>query len=196
MEELWGLASTFWQWSILIVLILTGFLINVFDKRPREKRVNFTYEDMPSMRPLPIKTGEKGFWGAIWMWLTGTRKWELAEDFNYTINDDAFVVPEGFVFDGASVPKFLAIWLSPVGVLLMGGLVHDYGYKYACLKYPNSNLLYTGKKDQKYMDRLFRDICIEVNGFRLLNYLAYYALRICGFLAWNKHKKSGSHDEL
>ena len=39
-----------------------------------------------------------------------------------------YVIEKGFEFDGASVPKFLAMWLSPTGVLLMGGLVHDYGY--------------------------------------------------------------------
>ena len=78
----------------------------------------------------------------------------------------------------------------------MGGLVHDYGYKYSRLKKRNSPFHVEDAQEQKYMDQLFRDICIEVNGFRLLNYLAYYALRICGFLAWNKHKKSGSHDEL
>ena len=32
-------------------------------------------------------------------------------------------------------------------------------------------------------------INIEVNGFYSMNYLAYYALRIGGFLAWNKHRK-------
>ena len=47
-----------------------------------------------------------------------------------------------------------------------------------------------GKKDQAWMDKLFRDICIEVNGFKLLNYLAYWALRVAGFAAWNGHRKN------
>ena len=38
------------------------------------------------------------------------------------------------------------------------------------------------------MDEIFRDINIEVNGFYLLNYLAYWALRVGGFVAWNKHR--------
>ena len=46
-----------------------------------------------------------------------------------------------------------------------------------------------GVKSQKWMDETFRDINIEVNGFYLLNYLAYWALRIGGFVAWNKHRK-------
>jgi hypothetical protein len=41
------------------------------------------------------------------------------------------------------------------------------------------------------MDQTFRDINIEVNGFRVVNYLAYYALRLGGFFAWKGHRKRG-----
>ena len=43
--------------------------------------------------------------------------------------------------------------------------------------------------DQKQSDIIFRDINIEINGFNFLNYLAYWALRVAGFMAWNKHRK-------
>jgi hypothetical protein len=46
------------------------------------------------------------------------------------------------------------------------------------------------------MDGLFRDICIEVNGFYALNYLVYWALRLAGFVAWNGHKKRGTQLEV
>ena len=86
------------------------------------------------------------------------------------------------------MPKFLATFLSPVGVLLMGGLVHDWAYKYASLqpRGKNKTLLVL---DQKGADKIFRDINIEVNGFRFLSYLAYWALRVGGFVAWNGHRK-------
>jgi hypothetical protein len=45
------------------------------------------------------------------------------------------------------------------------------------------------------MDRIFRDIGIQVNGFHLLNYLAYWALRIGGFVAWNGHRKRNAKIE-
>ena len=125
------------------------------------------------------------------MWILGTRKWEVAEDFHFELEGTNFMIPAGFEFDGASVPKFLATFLSPVGVLLMGGLVHDYGYKYATLLKNDGTTL--GYKNQAYMDRIFRDICIEVNGFKFLNYLAYWTLRLAGFVAWNGHKKRGTH---
>jgi hypothetical protein len=121
----------------------------------------------------------------------GVRQWEICDDFHFSLNGTEYVVPKGFEFDGASVPKFLAMWLSPTGVLLMGGLVHDYVYKFACLKLKDGTN--TPKMTQSEADKLFRDICIEVNGFKFLNYLAYWALAAAGFVAWNGHKKRGTH---
>ena len=193
MELLLDLAMNFWQWTILAVLVLIGFIVNKVDKK-EETLVGFKYKFMPVMSPLPIKTKDKGFWKGILMWLLGTRKWKIEQDFNYTLNDVEYKIPAGFEFDGASVPKFLATFLSPVGVLLMGGLVHDYGYKYATLMKKDGSDI--GYHDQKFMDGIFRDICIEVNGFRVLNYLAYWSLRLAGFVAWNGHKKRGTQCEM
>ena len=143
------------------------------------------------MKPVRIATAGKGFWGAIKMWLLGGRTWEIVKDWHYSLDGVDYVVPKGFVFDGASVPKFLASWLSPVGVLLVGGLVHDYGYKYETLYTKNKGdwKKNCGWKTQKDMDIIFRDINIEQNGFHFLNYLAYWALRLGGFAAWNGHRK-------
>src|SRR5210317_2522394 len=172
MEVIYELAISFWQWTIVIALILIGFIANLFDKFSG-KRIDFEYEDYPHMQPIRIATKDKGFWGAILMWLLGTRKWRITQNFNYKIRGQEYVIPAGFSFDGASVPKFLATFLSPVGVLLVGGLVHDYGYKYKTLLKADKKTT-IGDKDQRWMDRTFRDINIQVNGFHLLNYLAYW----------------------
>ena len=188
MEVVIALAMKFWQWSILIALVILGFVINLFDKKVDNNRVNFKYTNFPHMKPIPIKTKGKGFWKGILMWLLGTRHWEIVKDFDFQIEGKKYVIPAGFKFDGASIPKFLHTFLSPVGVLLIGGLVHDYAYKY-------QTLLMLNKKDtmgvitQKRADEIFRDIGIEVNGFFLMNYLAYWSLRLGGFMAWNKHRK-------
>ena len=180
-----------WQFTTVGVLIIIGLIINLFGVDCKEDLIGFKYRVMPQLKPIRIPTAGKGFWGAIWMWLTGVRTWEVADDWAFKIGSTWYVIPQGFVFDGASIPKFLHTWLSPTGVLLMGGLVHDYAYKYA-------TLLKSGKKktmgtiDQKKADQIFRDINIEQNGFHFLNYLAYWALRIGGFVAWNKHRKTNS----
>ena len=181
-----GLAVQFWPMTTFIILVIIGFIVNQFDRKI-DNRVNFSYKDYPHMKPVRIATKGKGFWSAILLWVFGTRHWEIVKDFHYSLNGEDYVIPKGFKFDGASVPKFLAQFLSPVGLLLIGGLIHDYGYKYETLLLRNGKTI--GNKDQKWMDQTFRDINIEVNGFYLLNYLAYWALRVGGFVAWNKHRK-------
>ena len=179
---------TWWQFTVVGILIIIGWLINRLGVDQDEELIGFEYNVMPKLRPIPIPTAGKGFWGAIWMWLMGTRHWEVADDWAFRIGGEGYILPQGFQFDGASIPKFLHTWLSPTGVLLMGGLVHDYAYKY-------ETLLRSGQKetmgviDQKKADEIFRDINIEQNGFHFLNNLAYWALRIGGFMAWNGHRK-------
>ena len=187
MELLIGLAMKFWQWSLLIAFVILGFAINLFDRK-KPKCYTFAYTSMPDLRPLPIKTKGKGFFKAIVMWLLGTRNWELTNDFTYVLNGNKYVIPAGFKFDGASIPKFLRTFFSPVGVLLIGGLVHDYAYKYETLLRENKRDT-LGKISQKRADEIFRDININVNGFYLMNYLAYWSLRLGGFVAWNGHRK-------
>jgi hypothetical protein len=189
MEMILSLAEQFWQWAVVIALIVIGWIINIVDRKQVNKwRVNFKYDEYPHMRPIRIPTKSKGFWGAIFMWLLGKRHWEISKDFTFELHGTKYVIPKGFKFDGASVPKFLATFLSPVGVLLLGGLVHDYAYKYAALKpalQKSSRLIL----NQKQADKIFRDINIEINGFYFLNYLAYWALRLGGWFAWNGHRK-------
>ena len=187
MEFIIALAMKFWQWSLLILFVIIGFAINLLDKR-KTNNLNFSYTELPHLQPIPIKTKGKGFWKGIIMWLLGTRNWVILKDFKYTMNGTNYVIPKGFSFDGASIPKFLRTFFSPVGVLLIGGLVHDYMYKYAACK-PADKKGQLLLVDQKRADEIFRDINIEVNGFYFMNYLAYWSLRLGGFVAWNGHRK-------
>ena len=187
MEILIALAMKFWQWSILIAVVLITALINLLDKK-KKSNLSFHADKMPELKPVPIKTKGKGFWKGIAMWLLSTRNWEITKDWKYKIDDKEYIIPAGFVFDGASIPKFLRTFFSPVGVLLIGGLVHDYAYKYETLLRENKRDT-LGKISQKRADEIFRDININVNGFYLMNYLAYWSLRLGGFVAWNGHRK-------
>jgi len=179
----------YWQFTLVGALILIGFIISLVDDGV-DSNITFKTKGMPHMKPISIPTKGKGFFAGVWIWIMVTRTWEITKDFHYSINGEEFVIPKGFVFDGASVPKFLRSWLSPMGVLLIGGLVHDYAYKYTVLLHKDKKN--TGRvMTQKVADQTFRDINIEVNGFRTINYLAYWALRLGGFVAWNGHRKNG-----
>lgn len=185
----------YWMFTAVAVLILIGWIINLFGIDQDEDIVGFKYKTMPHMRPIAIPTDGKGFWSAIWQWFVGVRQWEIVKDWHFELNGKQYVIPKGFVFDGASVPKFLASWLSPVGILLLGGLVHDFIYKY-------ETLVLKGQKKcepnmtQKEADQIFRDINIEQNGIHILNWAAYLALRAGGFVAWNGHRKRDVKFEL
>jgi len=150
--------------------------------------MDFKYDKMPTMQPIPIPTKSKGFFGAIWMWLWSSRKWEISKDWVFSIDGEEYIIPEGFVFDGASIPKYFWNWLSPIGVLLMPGLVHDWLYANEAFLQKDRTL--GEKKTQKYCDEVFRDAAISVNGFFFINWIAYYALRAFGWVAWNGHRKS------
>ena len=187
MELLLTLAMKFWQWTVLIAVVIIAALINAFDKKQKPK-LKFNFKGMPELKPVPIKTKGKGFWKGIAMWLLSTRNWMLTDDWKYNIDGTEYVIPAGFEFDGASIPKFLRTFFSPVGVLLIGGLVHDYAYKYKTLLKVNKKET-MGEITQKRADEIFRDINVVVNGFYTMNRLAYWSLRIGGFVAWNGHRK-------
>ena len=187
MEFIIALAMKFWQWTVLIAVVIVGAIINFTDSRAKTK-MKFYYKGMPKLQPVPIATKGKGFWKGIVMWLLSTRNWTLTDDWKYNIDGEEYVIPAGFTFDGASIPKFLRSFFSPVGVLLIGGLVHDYAYKYKTLLKKNKKDT-MGDLTQKRADEIFRDINIIVNGFYTMNRLAYWSLRIGGFVAWNGHRK-------
>ena len=185
MELLISLAMKFWQWSLLIALVIVGLVINLLDRR--KSNCTFHYEELPHLQPIKISTKGKGFFKGIVMWLLSTRNWKITKDWKYRMNGNEYIIPAGFQFDGASIPKFLRTFFSPVGVLLVGGLVHDYMYKYSALKRTGKGGLLL--VDQKKADQIFRDINIEVNGFYFMNYLSYWSLRLGGWVAWNGHRK-------
>ena len=187
MELIIALATKFWQWTVLIAVVIIGAIINFTDKR-KKPNLKFNFKGFPELKPIAIKTKGKGFWKGIIMWLLSTRNWELTKDWKYNIDGKEYIIPAGFTFDGASIPKFLRTFFSPVGVLLIGGLVHDYAYKYKTLLEVDKKKT-MGDLTLKRADEIFRDINIEQNGFHFLNYLAYWALRIGGFMAWNGHRK-------
>ncbi|NOQ97088.1 MAG: DUF1353 domain-containing protein, partial [Calditrichae bacterium] len=96
------------------------------------------------------------------------------------------VINRGFIFDGASIPRPLWALLSPVGLLLIPGLIHDYGYKYDLLwqvKEDGTIATYLEKSGRKHWDDLFRSVGKQVNGFSFIDTLAWSGLRLGGCFA-------------
>jgi len=120
----------------------------------------------PIIRPVKIKTKKTGIFKRIQKWLFETRKWELVEDYSLYIPflKKTLFVPKGFIFDGASLPRFLWWVSSPTGILLIPSLFHDLGYRYGGLVYlmPEPNLVFK-EYEKKDLDTIFAKISEFIN---------------------------------
>jgi hypothetical protein len=153
----------------------------------------FTFKNVPYLQPLPIKTkglmAEGRIIKALIVWLTSTRKWELTRDFHYTLNGEAGVTPKGFVFDGVSIPKILRVFFSPVGIFLIGGLIHDFIFRFGTLLKKDKQSVF-GEISLREADALFLQINKQVNGMNILSSLIYIGLKTGSWRVWRKHRKA------
>ena len=53
MELILTLAMKFWQWTILIVVVIIGAIINFTDKR-KKPNLKFNFKGFPELKPLAI----------------------------------------------------------------------------------------------------------------------------------------------
>ena len=150
--------------------------------------------EMPKLIPIPIKTRDLRLWVRIWRWITSIRKWELVDDWEYKLPGDepVIVIPKGFVFDGASIPRPLWGVLAPTGLLLIPGLIHDFAYRYDylwALDTEDQAYKYKENAGQQTWDSLFRRVGIQVNGIALIDTLAWAALALLGWWSWMSNRK-------
>lgn len=153
--------------------------------------------DMPVLKPILIPTQGLPFFKRLWALITVVRKWEVSENWFYDLpNGKRIVIPKGFVFDGASIPKPLWGFLSPTGLLMVAGLIHDYSYRYAYLwaiDDTGNAYKYKYKKGTRQdYDELFKKVNIAVNGMVVVDTVATWMLKAFGHIAWNKHRKTYS----
>ncbi|MFW5443451.1 MAG: DUF1353 domain-containing protein [Methylococcaceae bacterium] len=153
---------------------------------------------MPVLRPVPIPTKNQPTpIHKLTVFIFEVRKWEVVENWHYQYqasgeNIELFI-PKGFIFDGASIPRPFWAILNPIGLLLIQGLLHDYAYKYQQLWQVSDGRATAYKKDadKEVWDTLFKNVGREVNGFFLINGIAWAAVALGGSGAWNEHRKAG-----
>lgn len=153
-------------------------------------------DSMPTLKPVPIPTkNQKTPIHKLVASIFEVRKWELVENWHYKLNEKVeLVIPKGFRFDGASIPRPFWALLSPIGLLLIPGLLHDYAYKYDQIWEVGSDgcpVAYKKGAGKDYWDQLFKDVGNEVNGVFLVNAIARFAVAIGGSGTWSKHREAG-----
>ena len=150
--------------------------------------------EMPKLIPIPIETKGKSIFIRIWRWITSIRKWELTEDWEFKLPDDepVVVIPKGFIFDGASIPRPLWGILSPTGLLMIPGLIHDFAYRYDYLWALDSEgraYKYKEKSGQWAWDSMFRRVGLKVNALAFIDTLAWIVLAVLGWWSWMSNRK-------
>ena len=148
--------------------------------------------EMPILRPIPIPTKGVNAFKRAWRWFTVIRKWEVMEDYIFPFEKMDLLIPKGFIFDGASIPRVFWSVLSPTGLLLIPGLFHDYGYRYDYLwvtSQGNKRKCFEGS-GKGFWDRMFLKIGQEVNGMYFANGVAWLALKVGGWGAWYSKRKA------
>ncbi len=181
--------------SLLLIYLLFGLLWRILQPDVNPKNCK---SPMPVLKPIPIPTRKQpSFIHKIAVFIFEVRKWELVEHWHYTYNSSGekieLVIPKGFIFDGASIPRPFWAILNPIGLLLIPGLLHDYAYKYQQLWQVSDGhvIAYKEAADKKVWDKLFKDVGKEVNGFFLVNAIAWAAVFFGGQEAWDGHRKAG-----
>lgn len=149
---------------------------------------------MPELKPVRISTHDLSWWKKTVKYFE-RRKWEVTNDYLLFVPhlNKTILIPKGFIFDAASVPRLLWPIINPTGTALIPSMIHDLAYKYDCLLDSNKQKITIHEKDhRKVFDKLFRDIGVYVNGYTFVSDITYLALRMFGLVAWIKHRKVNS----
>lgn len=175
----------------LILLILYAILAFYFfykKQQLKKAKAKLSIEAMPVLRPIPIPTASLSGLEQVLAFVFLIRRWRLETAFRFKFAEQELLIPAGFEFDGASIPRPLWALLSPTGLLLIPGLIHDFGYRYNAIYIKNQEgevVLGLTESNRFDWDKLFLEIGNQVNGVELLNKLAKLGLAIGGHTRWD-----------
>ena len=100
-------------------------------------------------------------------------KYKVLEHFPYDApNGERFTAPAGMLTDFASIPRIFRPFLTGHGSTRRPAVIHDHLY-------------HTKTTSRAKADKIFLQAMSETNTPALKRYLAYTAVRIGGWVAWN-----------
>ena len=109
----------------------------------------------------------------------GKGRWELSAPFEYHARKSfVIVVPEKFVTDGASIPKFAFSLVGGrwTGKYVRGAVIHDYLY-------------YSQFILRKTADKIFLE-AMKYSGVNFVKRrIMYLAVRLAGWIPWNEQRR-------
>lgn len=103
--------------------------------------------------------------------------WVLIENVTIKLSDGTqLLIPQGYTFDGSSVPRFLWSFLPPHGTDIYSALVHDYFFTLRQMGYTGYSLSFVNSEyfrfclDENYRTGLVRPYLLFI-GVRLFSWL-------------------------
>ena len=163
--------------------------MRIIDMTTVTKEIHFP-DTRAVYKPPPPKT----WYPNLFRFFTYRRWFEVRKDYILWVPVlQAYIfIPNTFLFDGASVPKILNSLFSPTGMLLLGALPHDFGYRYECLMLvdPMTGELYVRNFTKKELDLLFRYLCTYESGLNKASAVAEFTLSFAGYIGWRQNRKA------
>jgi len=184
--------------AIVILLLITyAVLYLVYDLVRKNTDASIRLDAMPVMCPIPIPTkNQTNSIMKLLVMLYEVRRWQVHKDWTFPYNPKngapvKIIIPKGFRFDGASIPRPFWALLSPVGLLLIPGLVHDYAYRYDQLWIINQNgevVAWNKGAGKKFWDNVFKEVGSQENNFKIIDVIAWVALSFGG-RSWKSNRR-------
>jgi hypothetical protein len=114
-------------------------------------------------------------------------KWRLRQDYVVKVAGHRITIPNGFIFDLASIPRGFWWACAPFELSIVAPLVHDFLYRYQGDP-PIGSLFPMRVLTRRMTDDLFR-LLMELEGVpKWRRGFAYRAVRAFGRSAWNRHR--------
>lgn len=109
---------------------------------------------------------------------------QLTEDLHFIHFN--VTVPQNYICDGASVPRWLGFWLPHIGLYLPAAFLHDFLYEAHRLRdtpYAQRIPFALGFTRKQVDQMLLQQMKMDGIGWRT-RYTIYYAVRLFGWLYW------------
>jgi hypothetical protein len=106
-------------------------------------------------------------------------QWRVEQPFAHQTSKGMLVIPSGFVFDLASIPRVIWNVIAPFELSLAAPLVHDFLYRFGGLL-PNGERYTRGEVDDMFLEIMTSE---GVSPWRRI--AAYRAVRMFGGRAWD-----------
>ncbi len=119
------------------------------------------------------------------------RHWQFFQDWEYAKWTEPLFVEQGFIFNGANIPRPARVVMSSTGILFLGSVFHDYAYQNEYLTYlvqvPLGLKKEKKKVTRKEADEIFEEICkIHYPEHKELITQAVNMVELFGGVAWDR----------